>query len=106
MFKNKIAINYKVVTVNAVLLLLIAYFIFHSLSGDRGVFAYFKLKKTLKEQSAVAESLTQERTQLEKTVKNLHPNSLNTDFLDELARRDLGLVGEDEKVIYLNPSNP
>jgi cell division protein FtsB len=103
MFKNKIGVNYKVIALNTVLVLLIAYFIFHSLSGDRGVFAYFRLKKILKEQTEIAESLTNERLQLEKTVKNLHPNSLNIDFLDELARRDLGLIGADEKVIYLNP---
>lgn len=101
MFKDKTSVNYRVVTVNTVLILLIAYFIFHSLSGDRGVFAYFKLKKTLKEQTLALESLTEERTNLERTVKNLHPSSLNTDFLDELARQDLGLVGEGEKVVYL-----
>lgn len=101
MFKNKTSVNYRVVTINTVLLLLITYFIFHSLSGDRGVFAYFRLKKTLKEQALALEILSEERIKLERIVKNLHPSSLNTDFLDELARQDLGLVGEGERVVYL-----
>ncbi|MDF3047185.1 MAG: hypothetical protein K0R73_303 [Candidatus Midichloriaceae bacterium] len=105
MFKNKFAINYRVITVNTIMVMLIAYFVFHSLSGERGVFAYFRLKKVAKEQDVVLETLIEERTKLEHIVKYLHPNSLNTDFLDELARRDLGLVGEDEKIIYLTNSN-
>ncbi len=101
MFKNKTYINYKVLTINTVLILLIAYFIFHSLSGDRGVFAYFRLKKVIGEQTLALEILTEERIKIEHTVKNLHPSTLNPDFLDQLARKDLGLIGEGEKVIYL-----
>jgi cell division protein FtsB len=105
MFKNKFTINYRVITVNTVMVMLIAYFVFHSLSGERGILAYFRLKKIAQEQNVVLESLVEERIKLESMVKYLHPNSLNTDFLDELARRDLGLVGEDEKIIYLTNSN-
>lgn len=101
MIRHKNAINYKVITVNTAVILLIIYFLLHSLSGDRGLFAYFRLKKTLKEQTELLNAISDERAMLESSTKNLHPKSLSVDVLDELARKELGLVGAEEKVIYL-----
>lgn len=101
MIFNKNIINFKVVAINAVLLLFISYFVYHSLNGERGLFAYFHLKKVFKEHLSTAKTLTDTRVKLEATIKYLHPNSINYDFLDELARKELGLASPDEKIIYL-----
>lgn len=99
--QRKPSINYKVLTINTAVILLIMYFVVHSLSGDRGLFAYFRLKKTLNEQTQVLKEVSEERASLESSTKYLHPKSLNMDMLDELARHELGLMSPDEKVIYL-----
>lgn len=98
---RKTSINYKVLTINTAVILLIMYFVVHSLSGERGLFAYFRLKKMLNEQTQVLKEVSEERASLESSTKHLHPKSLNIDMLDELARHELGLIGADEKVIYL-----
>lgn len=94
-------INYKALSINTVLFLMILYFILHSLNGERGVFAYIRLNSKLKEQHSTLIALVLERQNLEKQVHLLHPKTLDLDLLDEIARRDLGLISDTEKVLYL-----
>ncbi len=101
MYKYKKQVNYKVLTVNTVMVLLILYFVFHALTGDRGVFAYFKLRKNLTQAEETLAQLRSERSRLEEDAKYLNPKTMNIDYLDEIARKNLGLIGQDEKVIYL-----
>lgn len=81
--------------------MLIIYFSVHSLSGDRGLFAYFRLKKEMTQQVKVLEDLRNQRVQLDQQTKLLHPKTLDLDMLDELARRDLGMIAADERVVHL-----
>ncbi|MCE2993223.1 MAG: FtsB family cell division protein [Alphaproteobacteria bacterium] len=94
-------INYRALSVNTVLFLMTFYFIFHAFSGDRGVFAYMKLSAKLKEQTLTLTELTSQRYALQRKVDLLHPKNLDLDLLDEIARRDLGLISQTEKVMYL-----
>lgn len=99
--KNKTT-DKRFIIANAVMLLAIMYFVYHSLSGERGIVAYFKLKSELQKQTKVLEVLTEERTLLDEKVKNLNPNSLDLDYVDEVARLNLGMIGEGEVVINLD----
>jgi cell division protein FtsB len=94
-------LNFKIIGINLFLFMLIIYFTAHSLSGDRGLFAYFRLKKEITHQAKLLKDLQDQRAQLELQTKLLHPKTLDLDMLDELARRELGMLAPDEKVIYL-----
>ena len=99
--KEKININFKAVWVNSVILLLIAYFCYHSFSGQRGFIAFLRLNKDIKEKVIELSSLEKERQSIENKVKLLYPNTLDIDMLDEIARREMGLIAKEEKVIIL-----
>ncbi len=82
-----------------ILLFVLFYLGFHAVSGDRGVYAWFKETKrleALKEQLAEAKA---QRELLERNVKGLSSASLDLDLLDERARVVLGYAGPDEMVI-------
>lgn len=99
--KEQFNINFKTVWINSIMLLLIVYFCFHSFSGQRGFLAYLHLNKQIKEKSLELNSLEKERQTIENKVKLLYPNNPDLDMLDEIARREMGLITSDEKVIIL-----
>jgi len=83
--------------------LLILYFIFSLLGGERGLFSYFKKNKIL-------ENLKAEETQLAFKIKKLETkNSLLTDNLDldyiEFLIRDKFLLGKKNETIYIIKNN-
>ena len=93
--------NHRLISLNAILLMLILYFLFHSLSGERGVFALIKLNRELKEKNLILDDILAEKQVIENRVKLLYPKSLDLDLLDEIARNDLGMIGQGEKAIIL-----
>lgn len=95
-------INVKALTFNSLMFLLIIYFIYHSISGERGILAYVKLKKQLVVRSEILNELKTERKKLEASVKLINPKTLDKDMVDELARRELGLIGKDEVMLILD----
>lgn len=95
------AINFKLLTVSTVVFLLLCYFSYHALNGERGVFAYLRLTKELTDLQNQYDTVKSQRETLESRINRLHPKTLDTDLLDEISRKDLGLVGENDKVIYL-----
>lgn len=83
---------------------LIVYFLFHALNGERGLFAFIKLNKTLKQQTEILIALQDERKSLENKVSHLNPKTLDKDALDEIARHEMGLIAPDEKMIVMKKS--
>ncbi len=81
--------------------LIILYFAFHTLTGNRGVFAYFKILNAINTQNLVLKELQNEKNQLQSQLNLLHPKTFSLDKIDEIAKRDLGLLSENEKIIYL-----
>ncbi len=75
------------------------YFIFHGISGDRGLLKMLYLKAEITKAEKIAETYHQERIQLEEKVKLLSASSLDLDLLDERARIVLNMVDKDEFVI-------
>lgn len=79
--------------------LLSVYFLFHGISGDRGLLKLLYLKNEIAEARKIAETYNNQKQELEEKVKLLSSSSLDLDLLDERARIVLNLVGQDEFII-------
>jgi len=77
-----------------------AYFSYHLIEGDRGLFAYLKLQHEIDRAEAVYQLTENEKQALEKRVALLRPENLDIDMLEERSRDVLGLAHPDEIVIY------
>lgn len=83
---------------NAVILLMLMYFVFHAIYGTRGVVAYFRLQSELEESHQKLAALRAERLEIENKTKLLRPGSLDKDMLDETTRDVLGVSSSKEEV--------
>lgn len=92
----------KKIILNIFLFLLLAYFIYHSIYGSRGIIAYFSLNHQLEKAYSALEALRDERIELEHKVKLLRPESLDRDMLDQEARRVLGVAMPNEQVFVID----
>ncbi|MCI5049951.1 MAG: septum formation initiator family protein [Rickettsiales bacterium] len=75
------------------------YFAFHTLHGERGLYALFK---QLHYKDVISEELvdvTAKRTSLELQVKGMRSESLDKDLLDQQVRAMLGYVGPNEMIV-------
>lgn len=76
------------------------YFLYHTVQGERGLFAYGTLSERVREaRTDLAETRTRRET-LEHSVRLLRPDSLDLDMLEERARAILNLVDTNDLVIY------
>lgn len=80
--------------------LLMVYFGYHAIQGDRGLLSWIKFSDELAEARIVLEVTADERAGLERKVALLRPDGLDPDMLDERARYMLSLARADEVVIY------
>lgn len=81
--------------------LLIGYFAYHGLTGDRSVFTLWLYKQEIQEGRAILAAARAEREMLDRRVALLKPESLDPDMLDERVRWTLDFVGPNEYVILL-----
>lgn len=79
--------------------LLSVYFVFHGVSGDRGLLKLLYLKSEISQAQNIAGNYHEQKIKLEEKVKLLSSSSLDLDLLDERARVVLNLVDKDEFVI-------
>ncbi len=86
----------------AVLLALLGYFAYHTVSGNHGLLALRDLEREYETIRVRAEATATERARLEARVGNLRPDNLDPDLLDERARETLGFTARGELVIYLD----
>lgn len=77
----------------------IAYFGYHSVQGDRGLIGYARLTAELERARMALADTQSERLALAHRVGLLNPDHIDTDMLDEQARRQLGLAHPDDVVI-------
>lgn len=80
--------------------LLLVYFGYHAIQGDRGLLSWIKLSDELAEARIALEVTAGKRAGLERKVALLRPDGLDPDMLDERARYMLSLARTDEVVIY------
>ena len=80
-----------------------AYFAYHVVQGDRGLFAHRALEARVEAARGELAVLHAERREMEQRVRLLSPASLDPDMADERARYMLNLAQKDEVVIMLPP---
>jgi cell division protein FtsB len=91
---------------NSIVFLLLVYFIFHSIYGDKGIIAYFKLNQKLVKSNEELEDLRAERVEIEHKGKLLRLESLDKDMLDEHARNNLGIASPNEQIFTTEKKKP
>jgi len=82
----------------------LAYFVYHAVEGERGLFAYFRLTHQIEETRSGLEEVAAERRALERRVSLLRSESLDRDLLEERSRFILNYVRPDEIVIRQPPA--
>ena len=85
-----------VVVLNFIALLILAYFVYHNLVGNRGLLNMPSLNKEIEQKKALLSSYKAEKEYLQNRVNLLYDENINKDILDEIARDYFGLIGEDE----------
>jgi len=83
-------------------LLIFAYFIYHSIEGDRGLLAWRNVNLRIGEAELRLSELEKERRELEARVLRLHPQSLDVDLIEEQGRRLLSFSYENELIILFD----
>ena len=83
------------------LAVLIAYFGFHALTGERGLLTSGQREQTLAARTAELKQIRAERMDLEARARLLRDSSLSADLLEERARSLLGFADPDDYVIRM-----
>ena len=81
-------------------ILVFAYFIYHSVEGDRGLLALNNVNVRISEAEKKLAELVEIERELEGKVIRLMPSSLDPDFLEERGRKILNF-GHDNDVVIL-----
>jgi cell division protein FtsB len=82
------------------------YFAYHLVGGDRGLLAWVRLTREIHAENDKVAELRAERAALDLKVKNLTPDHLDPDLLDERVRATLNLAAPGEIVIMPRPQAP
>ncbi len=85
-------------------LLIVGYFTYHLVQGDRGILAMWRLQSQLRYSENQFLTLQTQRKDMEKHVQLLHPSHVDQDMLDEQARSTLGYAAPNEVMVLL-PKN-
>ena len=83
---------------------LLAYFLYHTISGDRGILAWLQIRKDVSQTQEILKDRQAEKDKLEKKVQLLRPDHLDLDMLDERAREVLGYAHPED--VILLPEDP
>ena len=83
-------------------ILVFAYFIYHSVEGDRGLLALNNVNVRIAEAEKKLAELVETERELEGKVIRLMPSSLDPDFLEERGRKILNFGHDNDVVILIN----
>jgi cell division protein FtsB len=86
----------------ALALLVVGNFAGYAIAGPNGLLAWGGYHRDLNERKAELAELKVEKARLQHRSRLLDPRKADPDIADELVRRDLGLVREDEVIVPLN----
>jgi len=86
----------------ALALLVVGTFAGHAIAGPNGLLAWGGYHRALKERQAELAQLQREKAQLRHHSVLLDPRKADPDMADELVRKDLGLVRQDEVIVPLD----
>ena len=97
-FKNKI-ILYLSFLITFFIFIYLVYFL---INGQRGLLKYLYLTKQAEQYDNTLANLQNDNDFYLDRTKRLKPNTVDLDYLDEQARKKLGLIDKNEIVIILN----
>ena len=97
-FKNKI-ILYLSFLITFFIFIYLVYFL---INGQRGLFKYLYLTKQAQQYDNTLANLQNDNDYYLDRTKRLKPNTVDLDYLDEQARKKLGLIDKNEIVIILD----
>lgn len=83
-------------------IVVVAYFAYHTVHGDRGVLAYIQMQERVHEAEARLERIKSEQDYWSSRVKLLYPTSIDRDMLDERVRTMLGYAQADDMVVLID----
>ncbi|MSO14327.1 FtsB family cell division protein [Rickettsiales endosymbiont of Trichoplax sp. H2] len=101
MNKNN-TINYALLIFNFIFIVIIFYFTLHCFVGERGYIKMLDLKDELIIRKKELSLLQDQKKYLENKVNLIYDKSINKDYLDELSRKNFGLIGVNEVCIFEN----
>ena len=86
----------------ALALLVVGNFAGYAIAGPNGLLAWGGYHRDLNERKVELSKLQEQKVKLQHRSKLLDPNRADPDMADELVRRDLGLVRNEEVIVPLN----
>ena len=86
----------------ALAVIVVGTFAGHAVAGPNGLLAWGGYHRALNERKAELASLQQQKAQLRHHSALLDPRKADPDMADELVRKDLGLVRNDEVIVPLD----
>lgn len=90
------------VAMPALALIVVGTFAGHAIAGPNGLLAWGGYHRALNDRKAELAQLEQQRAQLRHRSALLDPRKADPDMADELVRKDLGLVRNDEVIVPLD----
>ena len=97
LFKNSKILE---ITLSVTCVILCFYFIIASFNGEFGVAAKYELLAREKVLTKELDLLIEENLAIKNKVERLSDTSLDLELLDQQARKILGMIGEDEVIIF------
>jgi cell division protein FtsB len=94
-------VNLRAAAAPAAALIIVAFFGGYALLGPNGALAWGDYSRQLHDRKAELVRVEAQRAQLANRVALLDPRHANPDLVDELVRRDLGVVEPGEVVVRL-----
>lgn len=83
-----------------VALLVMIYFAYHIVQGERGLFSWMRLRQKITETEHQLVEIQAEKELLERRVNLLRPDGLDLDMLEQRAREVLNWGYPNEVIIY------
>ena len=77
------------------------YFLFHAISGERGLLALIRLSQQIESARLELDITHANRLRLERNITLMRDDSIDLDLLDEQARRLLGYADKNEQIFTL-----
>lgn len=88
------------ITLSAVCFILSFYFIIASFNGEFGVSAKYQLLAKEKVLTKELNLLINETKAIKNKIRRLSNTSLDLELLDQQARKILGMIGEEELIVF------
>ena len=98
---NRIFALIRRVAMPALAVIIVGTFAGHAIAGPNGLLAWGGYHRALKERQTELSQLEQQKAQLKQHSRLLDPRKADPDMADELVRKDLGLVRQDEVIVPL-----